>query len=165
MALTGGRWWVEYELADQGGNVTRKRYELNSPADYDAAVVSEAAFRLDLIGVTDAVIKTYRVYREFYEAAFALPAAAQNENQALLVFQLYDNPLKTGVVAIPAAKEALFVGATGAANNILDVSDAAVVQFANNFLQSSVALLLLSDGEQAATLVKGHRRHVKKLLG
>jgi|SRR3989304_719249 len=164
MALVGGRWWVEYELADTGGQLTRKRFELNAPADYAAAVVSESTFRLDLIGVTDLSIKSYRVYREFYEDAFALPGDAQIEDQAVLVFEL-PNPLKTATIIIPGAKETLYVAASGANNNVVDIADAAVTAFASNFLSGGVNEFLLSDGEEAAALLKGHRRHVKKAVG
>jgi len=158
---------MEYELVDQGGQVTRKRYELNAPADYDAAVASEALFRVDLLGVTDAVIKSYRVYREFYESVLSLPASAQNENQAVLLFQLA-NPLETGRVTIPAPAETIFAAASGANNNIVDVNDAFVTDFAADFI--SVAgggngMCLISDGEVSTALLKGHRRHVKKTLG
>jgi len=164
MALVGGRWFVEYTLVDTGAQSSSKRFEMNAPADYAAAVVFESTFRLDLLGVTDLSIKSYRIYQEFYEDAFALPADAQIEDQAVLVFEL-PNPLKSATVIIPGAKETLYVAASGANNNVIDTADAAVIAFATNFLSGGVNEYLLSDGEEAAALLRGHRRHVKKAVG
>jgi hypothetical protein len=165
MALTAGRWWVVYELMDGGGNVTRKRFQLNAPADYAAAVVNEAAFRLDLEGVTDCAIKGYHIYQEFYENALSYPTGVELENQALLDFQLYSNPLKTARLAIPGVSADCFVDADGPGYNIVDIEASEVTNFASNFLQGGTALMLMSDGEQAQTLLKGHRRHIASTKG
>lgn len=164
MAIVAGRWFTEYELVDKGGQVTRRRYEQNNPADYAAALAAEVALRADLAGVTSCEIKSVRTYQEYYEDALSLPANAQNENQAVFVFQLGD-PLKSGIVTVPGPEEGIFVALTGPNSNILDLADAAVIAFADNFLSGGANLFLISDGEEPASLTKGHRRHTKKALG
>jgi hypothetical protein len=165
MALVAGRWWVVYELKDQGGESTRRRFEMNAPADYAAAVVAENAFRLDLLAATDCVISSYFIYQEMVEDALVLPAGVQKENEAYLDLQLYGNPLKTGHLSIPGANANCFVDATGPGSNIVDIESDEIADFVDNFLQGGTALMLLSDGEQAESVLKGTRRHVKNSRG
>jgi hypothetical protein len=164
MAIVAGRWFTEYELVDKGGQVTRRRFEHNNPADYAAALAAETALRTDLEGVTSCVIKSVRTYQVYYEDSLSLPANAQNENQAVFVFQLAD-PLKTGILTVPGPEEGIFVALSGSNSNILDLADAAVVAYADNFLSGGSNLFLISDGEEPDALLKGHRRHTKKALG
>lgn len=165
MALTGGRWFVVYDLIESSGKNTVRRYELNAPADYAAAVAAEAAFRTDLLGVTDCAIRSYHVYQEFVEDALAYPSGVEKENEALLSFEITDNPAKTATLSIPGAKDTIFVAATGPNRDIIDTADAAVVAFVANFQPVAVGgtgLMLLSDGETADNLIGGKRRHVKR---
>lgn len=159
MALVAGRWFVVYDLVESSGRSTLKRFELASPADYAAAVINEAAFRLDLSAVTDLVIKGYHIFQEFSENALVLPANVEMENQAVLAFQLA-NPNKTGSVAIPGAASDCFVDTSGANRDIVDTGATEVTNFASNFLAAGTALMYLSDGEQAQALIGGKRRHV-----
>jgi hypothetical protein len=164
MAIVGGRWWAEYEFIDSGANVTRRRFEMNAPADYDAALVNELAVRTDIALLVDCVIKSVRVYQEYYENALVLPAAGvQMENQLLLTFQL-PNPLKTATISMPGPKAGAFVDTQGPNSNVA-ITTGIVADFASNFLSGGTNLLLLSDGEEAASLLSGHRRHIGSRKG
>jgi hypothetical protein len=164
MAIVGGRWWVEYTFVDSAADETTRRWELNAPVDYAAAVINELALRTDVNLLSDAVIKNVKVYQEFYENALALPAGGvQNENELLLSFMM-QNPLKTATLTVPAPKATAFVDVTGPNANVA-ITTGIVANFASNFLVGGTALTLLSDGEQAASLIKGHRRHKATRVG
>lgn len=156
MAYQAGRWFTVVQFVGSDGKVRQRRYEQSNPADYAAALVSQTAIVTDLAGVTDAVITGYHTYQEVYNDAVALPSDVQLDDEALLTFRLASNPLKSGTVSIPAAKDAIFEGETGPAYNIVDIENAEVAAFAANFLLD--ALFWISDGEQADELIAGVRR-------
>jgi hypothetical protein len=163
MALTGERWFVVYDLIESSGKGTRRRYEMNAPADYAAAVAAEASFRTDLLAVTDCVIRSYHIYQEYVEDALAYPVGVEKENEALLTFEITDNPAKSATLSIPGASDGIFAATTGPNRDIVDTADADIVAFTQNFqpaAQGGNDLMLLSDGEQADNLIGGKRRHV-----
>lgn len=157
MALVAGRWFSCYELKETSGKSTVFRVEQSAPADDAAARASAAALATDLAAVTNSVLAKYWTYQEFVENALALPASAENQNRAILVFSIDGQPTKSGKVRIPAVKAACMAATTGKNYDIIDVVDEDVVAFAANF--TSEALFYLSDGEQADALLGGGRSH------
>jgi hypothetical protein len=152
-----------YDLVESSGKNTVRRYQINAPADYDAAVAAEAAFRTDLLACTDLAIRSYHVYQEFSENALAYPSGVEKENEALLSLEITDNPAKTATLSIPGAKDAIFVATTGPNRDVVDTADSAVVALVANFQPVGVGgtgLMLLSDGETADNLIGGKRRHI-----
>jgi len=158
MALTAGRWFTVIELAETSNKRTTKRFEQSAPADYAAALASATALATDIAAVSDAVVTKYYPYQEYVEDALSLPASAELQNQAVLQFSIEDEPTKTGKVVIPAPKASIFAAAEGPNYDVVDVADADVIAFRNNF--TSEALYYVSDGEQAEDLLGGKRRHV-----
>lgn len=163
MALTAGRWWTVVELADTGGKVVRRRYEQSAPADDAAARVSALALVTDLAAVTDCTIKAYYTYQEFAEDAFALPASAECEMQALINVGIEGEPLKNATLTIPAPVDGIFVASTGSNYDVVDGTDADLAAFLANF--DSESLFYVSDGEQMDGFKSGHRRHMKSVRG
>src|SRR4030042_6275742 len=155
MALGAGRWFTCYELKETSGKSTVLRVEQSAPADDAAARASAAALATDLAAVTNSAIAKYWTYQEFTEGALTLAAAAENQNRAILLFSISGQPTKSGKVRIPAVKAECMAAATGINYDIVDVADAAIIAFRNNF--KSEALFYVSDGEQADTLLGGHR--------
>lgn len=159
MALTAGRWFTVYTLAETSGRVTTVKYEQSAPADDTAARASAAAMATDLGAVTNCTIKSYYTYQLFEEDAFALPASAEIENEALLQVTIEDEATKTGTLRIPSPVDGIFSGATGPSYDVVDTTDTDLIAFVANFITED--LFYVSDGEQAETLVGGHRRHRK----
>lgn len=163
MAFISTGWRGVFDLMDNGGNRTSKTYDLTAP-DAATAATDMATILTRLTAVTDCEIVAYHSYESFEEDTVAYPAAGvQKENQALLVFDIVDNPLKKVTHAIPAPKQAIFVGTTGPNANIVDTADSDVVNYRSLFQTGNECYI--SDGEVAFTLISGKRRHVKNSNG
>lgn len=163
MAFISTGWRGEFSLMDNGGNVTKKTYELTA-ADAAAAATDMATILAALTNVTDCEIVGYHAYEQFEEDTVAFPAAGvQKEDQALLTFDIVDNPLKKATHSIPGPKPGIFISTSGPNANILDLSDAAVVAYRQMFQTGGQCYI--SDGEVAFTLLKGKRRHVQNSNG
>lgn len=163
MAFISTGWRAEFSLMDNGGNVTRKTYELTS-ADATEAATDTATILAALTNVTDCEIVGYHAYEQFEEDTVAYPSAGvQKEDQALLLFDIVDNPLKKATHSIPGPKPGIFISTSGPNANIIDLSDAAVVAYRQLFQAGNECYI--SDGEVAFTLVSGKRRHVKNSNG
>lgn len=163
MALVADGFEVTVSLMDNGGDITRKTYQLTTtiPAD---AIIDAGALVADLIAVTDATVLSFTVGQRYVEDAFAFPASGvENQNQALLVFQLADNPTKKATHSIPAPSPGIFVAASGPNAEVVDLADAAVIAYAANFLPGGIATL--SDGESADALISGRRIHRQSRRG
>lgn len=159
MAITAsGRWYVTFDLMEASLKKTEKRYEVVA-ADYAAAVIAAADILAKLEAVTDMEVLGYHFYEVYEESTPVTPAAGtQKENQALLTFRDSSSPMRTFSHSIPAPKQGIFVSATGANSDTVDLADADVIAYAAMFAFGGVALL--SDGETADQLEKGKRRHV-----
>jgi len=163
MALVSDGYWLHVSLVDNGGNVTRKSYQLKS-ADETAAIADAATVMTALGNVTDAAFLGYEICLRFVENAFAYPASGvQIENQALIGLGIENNPLKTATTAIPAPKPAIFAGTSGAAANVVDPADAAVLAYWQLF--NAAGPCYISDGEVAEVYKDGRRIHRKNTRG
>lgn len=162
MALVSEGWFLEVEFEDNGANITRRTYDLvaEDETEASAAVVTVLAA---VAGVSDALVKGYRVGEKFGQDSGSFPASGvQIENLALLVTQLetFD---KSATYSIPAPKAAIFTASSGAAANIVNIGNAAVIAYHALFGSGGVATL--SDGEEAGALQKGRRVHRKSDRG
>lgn len=156
MALTAGRWWTVVELKETSGKSTTLRFEQSAPADDAAARASSLALVTDLAAITNSVVAKYYTYQEFLESALTLPASAENQNQAMLILSIDGAPTKVGKIRVPAAAAGIFAAETGSNYDVVDVTDADLIAFVANF--TTEALFYVSDGEQADSLLEGHRR-------
>jgi len=158
MALVSVGFQATVTLVDTGGNESNKQYEVRGATFADAAT-NVLALLTDIALVSDAIVKGYRVSQVFANDAFAYPADAEIENQALIIVRLATNPTKTASVLIPAPKDTLFVGASGPTYNVVDMADANVLGYIGNFLAAGTCFI--SDGEDMAVDggISGHRIH------
>jgi hypothetical protein len=165
MALAQVSFRTQVSLMDGGGQITTRSYEMVA-ALYADAITDAAALVAALDAITDATIVGYQIQTVFADDAISgFPAATvQNENQALLIFQLEGVPLHRASLSIPAPTIGIFAGATGPNSNIVDTTDADVLAFRALFLAANDQFYL-SDGEQALLLEGGHRRHVRNRFG
>lgn len=165
MALVQVGFRTVVTLQDGGGQSTRRSYE-NVASLYADALSDAAELIAALNAITDAQITGYSVETVFGDDALSgFPAVTvQNENQALLIYQLDGLPLHRATQSIPAPVIGIFSGATGPNSNTVDTADTDLLTWRALFLVSNDKYYL-SDGEQALLLEKGHRRHTKKAFG
>jgi hypothetical protein len=156
MGLSADRWFTVVELVETSGKKTTLRFEQSAPVDDTAARASSAALVTDLAAITNSAISKYYTYQEFVEDSFSLPSGAENQNQALLVLSIDGAPTKSAKLRVPAAVDGIFAATEGENYDVVDVNDADLLAFIANF--TTEALFYVSDGEQADSLLKGHRR-------
>jgi len=164
MALVANGFALNVTLTDQGGNDTSRTYDLNS-ADAATAALDAATVMAALGNVTDAKVKAYSIASKFIDNSFTLPTGGvQVENQAKIGLTISGLPNKRGYVTIPAPKDTIFVGASGAAYNQVDFADLSVIAFVDLFSTGGVAYI--SDGETGTTVNPvGKRIHVRSNKG
>lgn len=152
-------WKVSINFLDQGQQQVTKSYDLRNGAADLVADVETAASNLigDIEAVTTAEITGFSLSKVFAEDAVAVPTTAQNENTAQLSVNIDGNPLKRAIITIPAPDEAIFVATSGPNNNIVNATNAAVVDLVDNFRTGGT--VTISDGEDADLLIGGVRVH------
>jgi len=166
MALTGQTFGMTVSFVDNGGNQVTREYMMKSAiATYTDAAAAAAAMIPLVNALTGSTISQYRVFQNFEEQAFVLPADAgvQNENQASLTFLLAGMGSKKANVNIPAPIIGIFSASSGPNANIVDVNDAAVVAFSDQF--EGAGDFRISDGEATSRLLSGHRVHKRNNRG
>jgi len=157
MAMVSNGWWLTITLMDNGGNKTNRNFQLNSLTAVEAAT-DTGTIVAALSAVSDAVVVSQSTYERFVNDDVTYPASGvEVENQALLNFNLVDHPEKAWTHMIPAPKPAIFMATSGAAANIVDITDAAVIAYAALF--KTGGQVLVSDGEVADQLIGGRRVH------
>jgi len=163
MALVSAGFECVVQFADTGDNRTIRTYDLVEAAYADAAADAAALVAL-LNPICDASIVGYSLNQKFKENAFALPAAAEIENQAFFAGKINGDPTDSATLSVPAASPDIFTSPTGPGYNIVDMGNTDVTAFIAVF--DTGASAQLSDGETwDPTTVSGKRRHVKSLRG
>jgi len=163
MALVNSHFEVVIAFKDTGNDTVTRTYRLNEAAYVDAAA-DAAALVAAVAAMSDCVVSGYSLNQKFIENALALPAAAQNENQALFSGLITGDPTDSAIASVPGIKSSLMSGATGKANNIVNMANATVIAFVGLFTAAGTASL--SDGETwEDTSVSGKRRHTKNNNG
>src|SRR5664279_379361 len=158
MSLVVGGFRGEVSLIDNGGNVTRRTYDLTA-ADIDGANTDMSTIIVPaVVAVTDAKVIGYSVASVFVESSLTLPASGvEIENLALLDLSIVSHPEKTATLTIPAPKPAIFVATSGDGANVVNPSNAAVLAYGAIFEASGQSYI--SDGEVALAIVSGKRIH------
>lgn len=165
MALVSVGFEMEVALVDNGANITKKTFQLQS-ADAAAAATDAGIILAALNNVTNCKVKDYRIAQVFGEDALVLPIddGVQIEDQMLVTVGIVGNPLKSATLTIPSPKIGLFTETSGPGANIADPGDAALQAYIGLFSTSAQAFI--SDGELARqTGWKGRRIHRKSRRG
>lgn len=155
MALQSVGFKASIQLVDEALNKFNMLLDVVG-ATYATALTNTQTIITDLDAVTDALIKGYRVWEEFAEdTAIYGSAGSEIENVALVTVQLDATEEKYHNFRIPAPVIGLFQGTQGSAKNEVDVSDAALVEYIDNFTDTTGygvpgpdAIALVSDGEK-----------------
>lgn len=163
MALAHVWYELTVTLADNGANITTKRYRLRS-ADFTLAVTDSAAIISALDAITNSVIVGYRINDVWHEGTVVYPAdGVENENKASLTVLLTTGGGKKANLKVPAPVIGIFQGASGYKANIVDASDADLNTYIDLF--KSGAECFVSDGEDLEDLMSGKRISAKKNFG
>lgn len=157
MALVNDGWELTLNLVDKQNDSVSKVYELDA-ADYagaNAAIINVLTF---FGGVSDLVVTGYILREVTVENALVLPAVGNASDKALVSARKTNT--KRTPIEIPAPKDAIFVSAAGAGNNILDDTNIALQAYLELFVAAGDCFL--SDGEKLAgapvQIVDGRRR-------
>lgn len=166
MAFTGSTFGATYSFVDNGGNQVTREYAMKPEvATYETASASAAEMQPLLDALTGATMPKFRVFQEFVNNTFVLPADAgvQVENQASLTYLLQALGSKKANLNIPAPIIGLFTASSGPNANIIDIDNAAIIAFSDMFLAASD--FRLSDGEYIQRLLNGRRVHKRSARG
>lgn len=154
MAITDGGFFMTLTVIDRQNDAITLKYGLRA-ADAAAAAAAATAILAALDGCSSVNVLGYNLLHRFYENAPSVPAVGDNSVKARIKARKTDGYATT--FDIPAPVEAIFVGATGANNNIVDVADPLVQAYVDLFKAAGVAFI--SDGEDlAATDAIGGQR-------
>lgn len=150
MALVVEGFEITLTAADQGDNRVTKTYVCDPSVvtDLTLAETARAALAAAWVNVSEAVIVGMTIKQIFFEDAITLPTGnVENENKASITSQILGKNKKANI-KIPAPVIGLFNGATGAAANQVDVTDAALLVYLTQFTDTNP--FLISDGEKLA---------------
>jgi hypothetical protein len=162
MAFVSDGFHSTVTLKDQGGNASTLSYEFSANVLTLAdAVIAQVAMNSLIENVTRSNIVNYSVCERFADDAFILPADAQNEDKASVSFT--KSGYGGGNLKIPAPIDAMFQGTSGAPNNQVDLTNAFLVAYTDNF--KSGGNYTVSSGESLVQLTRGKRMHARNNNG
>jgi len=163
MALAHVWYELTASLADNGANITTKRYRLRS-VDFAAAVIDTAAIIAALAAVSASTIVGYRINDVFHEGSVSYPAAGvENEDKASVTVLLTTGGGKKANLKIPAPVIGIFQGTSGYKANIVDTADADLLTYLDLF--KSGGECYVSDGEDLDEIMSGKRISAKANFG
>jgi hypothetical protein len=159
MALVSVGYTLSVDLRDTSNTSTILRYELTSP-DFSTAQTDATAILTALQTITTSVVYTYTLCERYAEDAFNLPANAENAIKAEVTGRLSGTGAGTASFRVPSPVDAIFVGSTGSAYNVVDIANTDLIAYATIFETGQQATI--SDGQTFAapvgTALNGGRR-------
>lgn len=163
MAMTFAFYRLNVDFTETSGKSVRRTYKLNPAVVTDDTIAEDTATTIlaELVLLTNSVINSMQLSRVYFDTN-ALPASAENSNQALITAKLTGKPNQSGVISIPAAKDGIFVAATGKGHDVVDVADTDLADFLGDFLPGGE--IVISDGDTAvAGTFSGVRRNTHSI--
>ena len=161
--VSTGIFTVTYTVVDQGNQRSTLRFKtrLSLVPDYATALTAALSLLPDLEAVITGNISAYTVNEVFKNDSLVIPADAQNQDKASISFT--EDSGDTGNLKIPSPDNDIFVAATGANNNIVDLADAALIAYTDNFRVTG--FFTIDSGQALNQLVAGKRIHAKSNFG
>lgn len=154
MALVSDGYFMSVQVTDASGvNKASLSYDVEG-ADLATALTNAQTIVSDLDAITDGVIVGYRLGEKYIEDTLEnAPAGTQIENMASITVVLEDGAKHT--LRIPAAAAAIFRDTVGEESNEVDLTNADLLAFLNNFTDETGygvpgpdAIALVSDDEK-----------------
>jgi hypothetical protein len=165
MALTAIGWKLVVGMADRGGKVVNRTFDLtavDTAGDASAVLTDVATILSRLNGVSALVIKSYSVAKVYSNDALTLPtsAEAEAEQQLHLSALIIGDPTKSGTYDIPGPEQLCFQAASGPGADLPNFGQTELNVFVDIFDSGASDLAHLSDGESWDGLtVKGKKTH------
>lgn len=165
MALVNKGFELTVSLADNGANISTLRYEGNPTlmTDFATGLALAQGLITELEAITDSIVVGYRFSDVWFEDAIAYPPAGiENENKASISY-LIDGTNEVGNIKIPAPVIGIFVAPAGPSANQVNVGDADLNAFLDNF--RTTGGFLINDGQFLDVVLKGKRVSAKNNNG
>ncbi|HSS99838.1 MAG TPA: hypothetical protein VLK33_22545 [Terriglobales bacterium] len=163
MALAHSFYRVNIDFTESSGKSVRRTYRMNpAVVTSDTLAAAAAADIVALVKVlTDSVVNQYQWESVFFDSN-ALPANAENSDQALITAKLTGKPNQSGELSIPAANIDLFVSPTGAGRDVVNTANTDFLDWLGNWLPGGT--MVISDGDTIVDGTEaGRRRNVHSL--
>jgi len=161
--ISNGVFTVSYTVVDQGNQRSTLRFKTRPSlvTDYAMALTAALSMLPDLQAVITGNISAYSASETFKNDGLVIPADAQNQDKASISFTNDDG--STGNLKIPSPSNGIFVAATGNNNNIVQLSDADLIAYTDNF--RITGQFTIDGGKALNQLVIGKRIHAKSNFG
>lgn len=149
----GNGFFLTVSTIDKNSDSATLTYELQS-ADYATALADSLIIIARLVAVSQVEVVGYSVSTRYVENAIAQPTSGESQIKARVVVRLADGQ---GYASfdIPAPKEEIFMDTVGKANNIVDVTDTDLLNYAALFQAGGKAYI--SDGETIDVMTEGRK--------
>lgn len=152
MALAFRKCYLHVSMVDYEGNKSAMRIDLDYASLDDlntaiAAITGGGGVLADLAAVTDLKIISAFIGEELGDTGFGAEGS-ESEETAVISCKIDSRPGVYGNLRIPGPKAGDFLAGPGSDANVLDVADAAVLAWLENF--STDGVCLTSDGESIA---------------
>lgn len=152
MALTFRKCYAHVNMVDYEGNKSAMRLDLDY-ASLDALntgiadITGAGGVLADLAAVSDLKIVSCFIGEELGDTGFG-SAGSESEETAVISCKLEARPGVYGNLRIPGPKTSIFLAGPGSDANVVDVADADVLAWLENF--STDGVCFTSDGENIA---------------
>jgi hypothetical protein len=150
VALAASKGFAHVVITDYNGDKSVMRLELHDTAfaDIATALANYLSAMTDLAAVTGAQVSDLFIGTHYTDPGYG--ASGYNvEEQAVVSTKLADTS-KFGILRIPAPVTGIFLAGPGPDSNKIDIADAALIAWLNNFYASGDNLFKTSDGETIA---------------
>jgi hypothetical protein len=138
---------VSFELVDAQNRKASKRFETQTLADFAAADTAASALLTDLVAITEGRVLS-QIISERTVISDTVTAGANVDEGGTLVVRKEDNRL--GVLKVPMP-----IAAIRNSDGTLDITNALVTAYTDNFKVAPTGSFTFSDGELITELVAG----------
>ena len=149
----GVGYYFNITVMDKNMDTVNLDYALRATNDLEADLEA-AAILTAFDAVSLAVVVGYSIGQRFVNDSIGIPTAGEVQIKARLSFQEKDSFHK-GTFDIPAPKETIFLATTGKMNNVVDVANSDVTDYADLFRAAGVAYV--NGGESLEYLLEGRK--------
>lgn len=149
----GSGYFLSLSLTDTQGDVSTLRFELRG-ADFATASTNATAVIAGITGVTQSIVSSVAISFVRDEDTFVFPTGADNGVRARMTFQLA-NSVEKATLDIPAPENNIFTAPFGPNNNVVDLTNAEVIAYAQLFQVGGASYI--SDGEDSDFVLRGKR--------
>lgn len=150
-------WYMSVTLGGIDDSTQTRRYNLVA-ADAAEAETAATSIRTKLLAISAGVLVSYKIEHVFVEDAYVrgTDSDAEGGEQAIVSGKIDDSPLESWSLNIPFPKIGIFLATVGKNRNVVDIGDADLLAFVNDF--GSAGNAYLSDGEHVGTIEQGRRK-------